>query len=249
MNINHVLSIAAIAGAGLLATLVSAQAISDPNELSPANRALFTNRHLDSIKSPTVLVYDFQKTGSLEEGFKDTVEAEITGIEDGGGKDLSFHFLSGDNHIEFRDFVDYAGNPVFMLFLERDVREMQRINRGNALYYRNRIRNALAGSATVTPTTFAMDGKTLKGTEIRIQPYADDPDIDRYPRFKNKTYSFVLSDEVPGGFYKMGAYTPDPLTNGPLMDETITFHETRAPKGEKHAAAKTDRDAVADKTK
>lgn len=249
MNINHILSAAAIAGTGFLATLAGAQATSDPSELSPANRALYTNHHLDSIKSPTVLVYGFRKTGSLERGFEDKVEAEITGIEDDGGKDLSFHFLSGEHHIEFRDFVDYAGNPVFMLFLERDVREMQRINHGNALYYRNRIRNALAGSATVAPTTFTMDGKTLKGTEIRIQPYADDPDIDRYPRFKNKTYSFILSDEVPGGFYKVDAYTPDPLTNGPLMDEAITFHETRAPDGEKHAAAKSDRDSVADKAK
>lgn len=249
MKINRFVSAGAVVAAGLLASLTAAHATNDPNQLSPANRALYTNNHLASIKNPTVLMYDFEKTGSLETGFKDTVEADVTAIERDGRKDLSFNFLSGEHHIEFHDFADYMGNPIFMLFLERDVREMQRLNQGNALYYRNRIRNALAGSATVTPTTFTFEGKTLKGTEIRIQPYADDPDNNRYPRFAKKTYSFILSDEVPGGFYKVDSYTPDPLTNGPLMAETLTFHDAHSPATEKHAASKTGQDSVADKAK
>jgi len=245
---NRFVSAGAIVAAGLLATLTNAYATSDPNDLSPANRALFTGNHLASIKEPAVLIYDFEKKGTYESGFTDTVEADITNVEQDGGKDLSFHFLSGDHHVDFRDFEDYIGNPVFMLFLERDVRELQRLTKGNALYFRDRIRNALAGSATVTPTTFAFEGKNLTGTEIRVQPFADDPLNERYPRFAKKTYVFILSDDVPGGFYKIDTVTPDPLNDQPLIEESMTFREMHAP-GAKHASTKTSREAVADKTK
>lgn len=248
MNIKHFVSALAIAACGSIAAMGAANATSDANELSPANRALFTTHHLASIKEPAVLIYDFAKKGSLESGFTDTVEAEVTNVEADGHKDMSFRFLTGEHHLEFRDFVNQVGNPIFMLFLERDVREMQRLTRGNALYYRVRIRNALAGSASVKPTTFDFNGKTLTGTEIRVQPFANDPLNEKYPRFAKKSYVFILSNEIPGGFYKMDASTPDPSGDQPLVDESVTFREMRAPETA-HAGADTPRQAVADKAK
>ncbi len=248
MKKNRIVSAAAIVAVGLLAALASAHATTDPKDLSPANRALFTTAHLASIKQPTVLMYDFEKKGSLEAPFTDTIEADITNVDGDGRKDLSFHFLNGEHHMEFRDFQAYVGNPIFMLFLERDVREMERLTRGHSLYYRTLIRNALAGSATVTPTTFTFGGKTCKGTEISIQPYVNDPENERYPRFAKKTYSFILSDEIPGGFYKIDSMTPDPSGTQPLIDETITFNGMRPPET-KHATSNGARDAVADKAK
>jgi hypothetical protein len=116
-----------------------------------------------------------------------------------------------------------------MLFLERDVQEMERLTQGKALYFRNRIRNALAGSASLKPTSFDFNGKTVKGTEIRIEPFADDPLNERYPRFAKRAYVFVLSDEIPGGIYKINSLTPGPSGSQPLMDESVTFRETHAP--------------------
>ena len=75
--------------------------------------------------------------------------------------------------------------------------------------------------------TFELDGKTVNGTDISIQPYANDPMNERYPRFAKKTYEFILSDDVPGGVYKVVATTPDPSGDQPLTYDAITFRELR----------------------
>lgn len=219
--------LAAGAVVALLAAPGAALAVSDPSLLSPANQALFTKKHLDSIKEPSVLVYDFEAKGSLLKPFDDTVEAEITAINPDGGKDMTFHFLSGMNNVQFRDFLDQTHNPIAILFLERDVRAMEQATEGNALYFRNRIKDALSGYATVKDVSFELDGKTVNGTDISIQPYANDPMNERYPRFAKKTYEFILSDDVPGGVYKVVATTPDPSGDQPLTYDAITFRELR----------------------
>lgn len=219
---------AALLTVGALMALSQANATTDPNVLSKANQALFTTDHLASIHQPSVLVYDFEKKGSLEPGFTDTVEETITKVWPNGHKDLSFHFLTGTNHIEFHDFPEFTSNPVFMLFLERDVRELQRQTHGNALYFRTLIRQGLAGAATMAPTTFDFNGVKHKGTEIRVQPYINDPTNERYPEFAKKTYIFILSDEIPGGIYKVDAITPGPTDDQPITDESVTFREIRS---------------------
>lgn len=229
MTIRNQMFATALAAGAVLATAGGASATTDANDLSPANRALFTTDHMASINQPTALIYDFEKKGTLEPGFTDTVEIDITKVSAHGRKDLAFHFLSGPNHIEFPDREDFVGNPIFMFFLERDVRELQRLTRGNALYYRFLIRDALVKGATMTPTTFTSGGQTHKGTEIRIKPFAEDPGNERYPRFAKKEYLFILSDEIPGGFYKVGAVTPDPSKDEPVTDDSVTFHEMRSP--------------------
>jgi hypothetical protein len=241
LKTRNMVSATALAAIALVAAAGSASATSDPSVLSPANQALFTSNHLASIKEPTVITYDFEKKGSLEDGFKDTIEADIKAVNS-DGKDLSFHFLTGPNHIEFREFEARNDNPVFILFLERDVRELQRLTKGNALYYRERIRNALAETGNITDTTFEFNGKTVKGKDIKIEPFAKDPMNERYPRFAKKTYEFILSDEVPGGFYKIETVAPDPSGTQPLVDESMTFHEA-------HADAGAGKQAAADKTK
>jgi len=221
----RLLSAALLTAAALIALGPAGNATTDPNVLSKANQALFAADHLASIHEPSVLVYDFEKKGSLEPGFSDTVEETITKIWPNGHKDLSFHFLTGTNHVEFQDFPDFVSNPVFMLFLERDVRELQRQTHGNALYFRTLIRQALAGSATLAPTTFDFNGAKHKGTEIRVQPYINDPSNERYPEFAKKTYIFILSDEIPGSVYKVNAITPGPTDDQPITDESVTFRE------------------------
>lgn len=213
----------------LMAAPGAALAVTDASLLSPASQALFTKKHLDSIKEPAVLVYDFESKGTLINSFDDTVEAEITAITPEGGKDMSFHFLSGMNHVQFREFLNQTHNPICILFLERDVRAMEQATKGSALYFRNRIKDALAGHATVKDVSFELDGKTLKGTDIKIEPYADDPMNQRYPRFAKKTYEFILSDDVPGGIYKVVATTPNPSGDEPFTYDAMTFREMHEP--------------------
>lgn len=225
-----------LTGAAMAAVLVTAGtagATDDPMDLSPANRALFIHPHLQSIEEPTVLIYDFEKKGTLEDGFVDIIKEEVMKVHPDGRKDLSFQFLNGTKNVNFRDFLSQTRNPIFALFLERDVREMERLTKGNALYFRNRIKHALAGSAEMEDVTIALKDRSIEATVIRITPYIDDPLNDRYPRYKKKSYEFILSDEIPGGFYKVTASTPDPLNEEPLTYDSMTFLELRAPEVKK----------------
>lgn len=228
---------AGLMAAGVVALAGPAAATSDPNDLSPANQVLFTTNHLASITEPAKLTYDFEKKGSLEKGFTDEVEAEVTDSATPGRKDIRFRFLTGKNYMEFPPYLSVKGNPVAILFLERDVQQMQRLTGGNALYFRGRILNALAGSAEVKPVTFTYDGKSYDGREIRIEPYLHVDLIDRFPNYEHKVYTFILSKDIPGGFYRVSAMTPGPSPDAPLTDESITFHGVTK-LGTKHAEKK-----------
>jgi hypothetical protein len=195
------------------------------SELSVANQALYTTNHLKSITEPAILIYDFERKGTLGEALKDSVEEKITEVLPSGRKNMSFQFLSGENRVRFPPQYGFNGNPIFMLFLEHDVRELQQLTGGNALYFRNRIRNALAGSAEVNPTTFTFRGETFNGTEIRIQPFLGVELAHRFPKYAQRTYVFILSDEIPGGFYRVSSITPAKPGEVALNEESLTFRE------------------------
>ncbi len=195
------------------------------SQLSEANQALYTTNHLKSITEPATLIYDFERKGGLGGALKDAVEEKITEVLPSGRKNLSFQFLSGENRIRFPPQYGFNGNPIFMMFLEHDVRELQRLTGGNALYFRNRIRNALAGSAEVNPTSFTFQGETYNGTEIRIQPYLNAGLAHRFPKFARRIYVFILSDEIPGGFFRVRSITPAKPGEVALNEESVTFRE------------------------
>lgn len=218
---------ALIFAAGVLGITGRAAAIDDPALLSEANQILFTANHLESIVEPVKLVYTFEKSGTLEKGFTGRVVVNVTKVLPSGRKNMSFRFLSGKRKIRFPMLKGYNSNPVFMLFLERDSRELQRLTGGNALYFRNLTRYALAGRAKVAPTTFTYNGRTVSGTEIQVQPFTDAGLRKRFLRYINRTYVFILSNEIPGGFYKISSITPSVTDGKVLNQESLTFLEVK----------------------
>ncbi len=215
---------AAFAVAALAFGITSrATAFDDPSLLSEANQALFTTNHLESITQPVKLMYSFEKSGTLGESFTGRVVVNVTKVLPSGRKNLSFRFLSGKRKVRFPPLKGYKSNPIFMLFLERDAQELRRMTGGNALYFRNRIRYALAGSAEVSPTTFTFNGRTMNGTEIRVQPYLKAGLRKRFLQFIQRTYVFIISNEIPGGFYQISSITPGGSGDGVLNRESLTF--------------------------
>lgn len=193
---------------------------------SDAEVLLFETRHLSGIKQPEVLHYTFRKEGSLEQGFEDTVKINIEKVKPDGLKTVSTQFLTGDNHKQFETLDEAEGNPVLLFFLERDIHEMQRLTKGNWRYFQKAIRTALAGDAEVRPVNFLHNGKQVAGREIKITPFASDPQRSRYEKFAGKVYVFALSDAVPGGIYQIRTMVPDPNAKQPLLwQETLTFQK------------------------
>jgi hypothetical protein len=169
--------------------------------VAPAEVLLFETDHLAKMKTPATLVYEFRKRSNVEPAFTDSVELDVS--RDKGQVHATLRFLSGERRRALPEVDDAHGNPVLLGFLEHDIAEMKRLTGGSVTYFRKRIRMALANGAQVTPQRITFEGKTLEGTSVRIEPYRDDPMHARFENYVRKTYTFVLSEAVPGGVYQV----------------------------------------------
>ena len=187
------------AGAAVLAMLALGPVCAQP--VSPAEVLLFETDHLARIKAPATLVYEFRKVSNVEPAFTDNVQLDVS--RDKGQLHAELHFLTGERKRDLPGIDDVHGNPVLLGFLERDIAEMKRLTGGSAGYFRKRIRMALAQGAQVMPQRITYQGKALDAKAVRIQPYLDDPLHARFENYVRKTYTFVISEQVPGGVYQL----------------------------------------------
>lgn len=202
--------------------------------ISAAEKLLFQTDHLKNVAPPATLSYAFRKRGSAESGFEDAAELRVRALD--GAKHASVTFLSAERKSACPEVTHAEGNPVLLCFLERDIREMQRLTGGKPGYFRRAIRLALARSAKVVRTRVSFGGRSLAADEITVIPYADDPLKDRIGKYASKTYVFTLSAEVPGGVHSVRTFVPPPEGNSseaPLLEERLTLVGRRAPRGEK----------------
>lgn len=208
----------------LMALLAVLPAAGEPDTrpLSPAQIALFETPHLQNITHPEALEYRYQRDGVG--GFSDSITERIEKIHPDGTKYVGFTFLTGE-HNEFFPAVDnFHGNPLLMLFLEHDVREIRAATGITATHCRNRIREAFVDRAHITDAQVTVDGKSVPARRITLQPFLDDPRFANLPEFRDKTYTFVLADQVPGMIEELSAEQPaDPGTGVPALTERITF--------------------------
>ena len=204
----------------------------DETDISAANKLLFGTNHLESITEPVQLVYGFKRTGMIGKSFEDKVIINIKKVLPSGRKNLSFRFLTGRHKIRFPSAVGVNLNFVFQAFLENDVQKMQRQTGGSALFFRNRIRHALAGNSQVVPATLDFNGKTYEGEKIIVKPFSkksvaivsgSEKLYSRFSKYEGKSYIFTLSDQIPGGFFQISAVTPSDHGNEPLTSEIMTF--------------------------
>lgn len=197
--------------------------------MSQAEQLLFVDPHLGDVKPPITLRYDYRKEGSLEKNAHDEVTLQLSAGAGGTCCNSKTGFASGQ-HLPPLDVADAKSNPVLMYFLEHDVREMQRLTRGQPNYFRKRIRMALVDQAQVTPVTVRYRGREMPAQRVSITPYANDPRRDRYDRFADKQYIFVLAKALPGGVAQIRTLLPAAqAADPPALQETLTLQEVTSP--------------------
>ena len=173
----------------------------DPSEYSEAERQLFVRPHMESLVPPVRLHYRYVRKGSLQPEVTDSAVVEMAP----GSRTAKVEYLSGDRKLELPTIESAVGNPVILHFLEREVRELRRLTGGSVTYYRNRIRKALAGDATVRQRQVTFHGRDVEAVEIRVDPFVKDPARDRFEKFADRYYVMVLSPEIPGEVLEMKA--------------------------------------------
>ena len=217
-----------LAAALLCCAVGVARADSDP--ISPAETLLFMTSHLKQLPTPNRLHYAFLKSGTLEKGFADTIDIDVTGAADGSKKGVA-RFFSGTRKIEYPEVEHAEGNPVLLFYLEREIHEMARLTGGQANYFRKRIRLALAQTARIKPIDISFGGQTIGAQQITISPYADDPNRSKFERLAAKQYVFTLSDKIPGSVYQVRGLVPPAgeAAKDPVIDETLTLQSAGLP--------------------
>jgi len=203
----------------------------DAQDYSPAEKLLFMSDQLSALRLPATLRYGFRKSGTLEEAFDDRVSVAVKAGADGKCCNAGGEFLGGARRVALPEVEGATGNPVLMFFLERDVREMQRLTKGSQGYFRKRIRMAVYGAATVRELPLAYKGQQVKGREVLITPYADDPNRAKFEKLTAKEYRFWLAEAVPGGIYGIRARVPGATPDAaPALLEELLIEGGTAPR-------------------
>jgi hypothetical protein len=224
------LCVARIAAGALL--FMQAVVHADPVPISPAETLLFMTRHLQDVQPPRRLHYAFRKSGTLEQGFSDTVDVDITGGSDGSMKSTT-RFFSGARRMDFPEIEHVEGNPVLLFYLDREVREMSRLTHGTPIHFQKMMRTALAESAQIRNIDIRFDGRSLPARQITITPYVADPHRERFEQLAAKKYVFTLCEAIPGRVYQLRAVVPAASGSSKdeaVIDETLTFQSADAPK-------------------
>jgi hypothetical protein len=169
--------------------------------ISPAEVLLFETDHLARVAAPARLVYEFRKLSNVEPAFADQVQLDVT--RQAGQVHAALRFLTGARQHPVPAVDNAHGNPVLLGFLEHDIAQMRRVTGGSVNYFRKRIRLALASKASVTMQSVLFRGKQMPAKVVRIEPYRDDPLHARFAAYAHKTYTFVLSEALPGGIYQI----------------------------------------------
>ncbi len=196
--------------------------------ISPAETALFMSAHLKDLDAPRRLHYEFRKSGTLEKGFSDSVDIDITAGAD-GSKNGTGRFFSGSRRIPYPPVEHAEGNPVLLYFLEREIREMARLTSGQPNYFRKRIRMALAEAAVIEPATVRFNGRSFPARRITITPYQGDPNRSRFEKLAAKRYVFTISDQIPGVIYQIRGEVPAAgasKQSAPVLDEVLTLRSS-----------------------
>lgn len=204
----------------------------NPPEISEAEKILWMGDQLKSIDKPMTLKYDFKKSGSFEEGFADTVKLHIQEILPDGMKNAEVDFFSGQHHMPTPTMNSINGNVLLALFLQGDILEMHRVTDIGSRYFQQKIKYALATSAKISDTEIEFNGTKVPGKNISITPYADDPKAEtseKYHKFKDKAYTFTISEGIPGYLYEIHTSVPalqDAVDQSqPLNDEVLRLTE------------------------
>jgi hypothetical protein len=195
-------------------------------EYSQAEVTLWMTDQLRMIDAPVKLTYAFTKNGSYEPGFEDTVELDIVEAKADGTKHARVKFFTGERHQFVPDHENTSVNPVLGIFLQGDVYEMDRLTDGHWRYFQSRLKRAFSESARVGAVTVEFEGRLVEASRIEVQPYLDDPHATELRDFLGKTYTFTVSDRIPGYLYEVHTIVPgrasgDAPPGEPIIEERL----------------------------
>ncbi|MGR9090603.1 MAG: hypothetical protein ACU85U_08500, partial [Gammaproteobacteria bacterium] len=90
--------------------------------------------------------------------------------------------------------------------------------------------NLVAGNyQVVEDTTVTFDGNSVPATRVSFNPYANDPKRALFEAFADKSYSIVVSDDIPGYIFSIETVVPGAGPDDlPLIREVLQLVSVEA---------------------
>ncbi|HEY4299064.1 MAG TPA: hypothetical protein VGM85_21525 [Paraburkholderia sp.] len=201
-----------------LASRAAEAPVSD--DITPAERLIFTTDHLHGIAAQTEL--DYAVINSEQPSRSADVVKVLVVSPDNAKGDAQVSDHSGNVSLPNGGL---QCNPVIIYFLERDIAEMQGLTGGQRRYFQQRLRLALAAGPRIETVTSEVGGKSVSARRIVVQPYLNDPNGARFAQYTAKRYTFLLASEVPGQVVLIRTDVPGANNDfaHPAHTETLSF--------------------------
>lgn len=210
-----------VAGFVLLAGVAGSGSPTQANEKS-ATDLIFSEPYLKKLEHPSTISYSYThgtKTPSeYGAGFKEAVTVHVRQPTlEGGFNSVSIALRSDQRDYDLGPFENTSGNPVIMMFLERDLNQMRSRVGGAPVYFRNTIRRAFREGAEIADTTVEINGEQVAAKRITIRPFKGDRQAMRFGKFQGKVFETTVTDAVPGGIFTMKSFIPDTENEGEAL--------------------------------
>ena len=175
-------------------------------DLNEAQSLVYDSAHLATLSEGDEVRYRYASSRAGQDPVEDVATLQVEGESDAERRDVTLDFLSEERHLALPRFDGYRGNPVLIAMLEHIAQSLSATNGGGALYYRNRIRDGLAGESVEIASGNASLGETDIGTtSLEFEPFRGDAYLGARPGVGDARFRIVFSDDVPGGVVSVGA--------------------------------------------
>ena len=142
MSLRRYRTAASFRAVALLAAALATPVL--PARADTVAQKLFAADPMRAIKAPVKLEYDFAMRGAtIDPPFTSHVEMDVRTVRPDGTKEVWFDMFEGANRRAFGPVSANDQNPLVIVFLQRDVAEMQNLTGGAAGYFQTQIRRAL----------------------------------------------------------------------------------------------------------
>lgn len=213
---------------GVLAILFAHVAsVAAAGSLPSATKVLFETVHLNKLEAGSKLSYRLEQTISNEKllgpPIKDDITVAIARVSSNGKRDVKVSIFTGERARPVQSITGLTGNPLLVIFLDRAVRNYHRVAGGKIVYLKNRFKIELAKHAKVKATKVSYNGKEVDGYRVSVEPFVRDPSRYKMHGYEGSTFSFVVSKDIPGYFWKLDSVLESPKEMAPRIEEHIRF--------------------------
>lgn len=165
-------------------------------KLNVPQTLIYDTSHLAKTVAGSVIAYSYNAIDTTNDApIDDQVLLTVHQAHEEDRRDVSVDFLSGELRIPLPDFDKYRGNPVVIVMLEHLAQTLGRETEGGVLYFRNRIRDALADENL---EVLSNDDADSPVKEFSITPLKNDPFVAGKPRLTQSVITLTFNDEIPG---------------------------------------------------